>query len=140
MSDVSFAITVVVTIVLFSEFLLFIVWMLGWRILSQVSSPPIFDGKIIRHISADIGAVTYGYFLILSVSQRGIACRMPIVLSLWHKPFFLSWTDLRSSRRGKWWFRPMIILEFQSGNTKVRFKIPERHREILAVAQPAGGK
>jgi hypothetical protein len=140
MSDVSFAIAVVVAIVLFSEFLLLIFWMLGWRALSQKSDPPNFDGNVIHHITADIGSVTYGYLLTISVSPRGLACRMPVILSLWHKPFFLPWKDLTGSQCGKSWFETVIILKFQIGKTKVRFRIPERHGEVVGALKAAIGE
>jgi hypothetical protein len=137
MNDGLFAITVVVGIVVAWELMLLVSWMSGWRMLSKISAPVKFDGAIAHGVTAAIGSVTYGSLLTVSVSPYGIACRMPVLLSLWHKPFFLSWKDLTNSRFGNWWFEPVMILEFQIRKTRVRFRIPEWHREAVAAAKLA---
>ena len=137
MTDLQFTVAVPVGILVFGELIMLFFWMLGWRMLSQISAPVRFDGAIARGISGDIGGVTYGSLLTVSVSPDGIVCRMPVLLSLWHKPFFVSWNDLTNSRFGNWWSMPVMTLEFRIRKTRVRFRIPEWHREAVAAAKLA---
>lgn len=134
MSDLHFGIWVGAGILIFPEVLMLIFWISGWRRLSKTFDNPDFDGHIIHHISGDIGAVTYGYILVISISSRGIACRLPLLLSLWHKPFFLPWKAMSSSRLGTSWFERVLCLDFLVGRTKVSLRIPDRYAKIVSHA------
>jgi hypothetical protein len=47
----------------------------------------------------------------------------------------LPWENLIGSRLAKWWFTPVVILEFQVGSTKIRLRIPEQYKENVAQAK-----
>jgi hypothetical protein len=135
MSNVCFTVYVGVGIVVFSEFLMLICWISGWRKISRLSERPEFDGYIIRNATIDVGGATYGYIVIASVSPKGIACKLPALFSLWHKPMFLPWKAMTSSRVGRWWLDSVIILEFEMQKTKICLRIPRQYEEIVAGAK-----